>query len=144
MECYYGPYKNNKNRDIIIRWDRETDTRRTQSYPRFLMEAELGRQLDKTEHVDHIDNDKHNNELSNFQILTIKENNQKASLNRTGRSTNGPLMLDVYCTGCGILFTKRAAAANVNARLGRADYCSRSCAARAGGQASGRSRRGEN
>ena len=44
------------------------------SYARYLMSVAKGRRLDKTEQVDHIDEDKSNDTIENLQILTQKEN----------------------------------------------------------------------
>lgn len=49
------------------------------AYARYLMAVHLGRFLEDEEHVDHIDNDKTNDDLSNLQILTLLENNRKSA-----------------------------------------------------------------
>lgn len=54
-----------------------TKQRTTISFARYLMSVHLKRFLLKEEHVDHIDNDKTNDEIYNLQILTQKENNIK-------------------------------------------------------------------
>jgi hypothetical protein len=71
-----GPYKRSDGRQhvcifILDKW-------KTISYPKFLMEKKLGRYLTKNETVDHKDNNKLNNHIDNFQILTRKENIQKS------------------------------------------------------------------
>lgn len=47
------------------------------SFARYLMSTKLGRYLDKDEEVDHINNDKSDDRISNLQILTKRENIQK-------------------------------------------------------------------
>jgi hypothetical protein len=74
----YGPYRTNEGRLIVIHYDSEARTRKTQSYPRFLMEKHLGRLLLEEEHVDHRDGDFTNNDIANLQILTQLDNNRKA------------------------------------------------------------------
>lgn len=46
-------------------------------YARYLMAVKLGRFLTKDEQVDHIDNDKTNDDINNLQILTQAENIRK-------------------------------------------------------------------
>lgn len=56
---------------VLIRADK---TKSCTSYARYLMAESLGRRLEETEQVDHIDEDKSNDILENLQILTQKEN----------------------------------------------------------------------
>lgn len=71
----YGPYTNNKNRQFIIKVI--NNKRKTQSYPRYLMEQFLGRSLTSDEEIDHIDNNHLNNDLTNLQILSKQDNRLK-------------------------------------------------------------------
>lgn len=78
----YGPYKNasNNNREhvIIIYSDK---TRKTVSYPKYIMEIYLGRYLDPNlETVDHIDNDFTNNNITNLRLLTRSEHSTLEAL----------------------------------------------------------------
>lgn len=71
---FYGPYPNGAmDRLIMVIWDRETNTHTSQSYPRFLMEQHLGRELSPEEEVHHKDTNKDNNSLDNLIVLTVKE-----------------------------------------------------------------------
>lgn len=69
---------NSDNRKTVILYNSH-DKRSSTSYARYLMSVSLGRYLTRQEHVDHIDNDKTNDCLSNLQILTQAENSKKAS-----------------------------------------------------------------
>jgi len=69
---------NRENRQILILFDSESN-RTTTQYARYLLGVKLGRFLTKEETVDHIDNDKTNNDINNLQILSISENIRKSS-----------------------------------------------------------------
>lgn len=71
-EKIYGPYKLSSGREIVI-VKYSDGTRRTVSYPRYLMEKQLGRRLREDETVDHIDRNFLNNDPSNMQILKRKK-----------------------------------------------------------------------
>lgn len=49
------------------------ETGKTISYPRYLIEQELGRKLLPGEDVHHIDEDPLNNELSNLKVMSHSE-----------------------------------------------------------------------
>jgi len=76
----YGPYTRKDGRKHVIHYDGKT--RKTQSYPRFLMERHLGRPLLPEEHVDHINGDYTDDRLENLQLLSQAENNRKSSLGK--------------------------------------------------------------
>ncbi len=64
----YGPYLRKDGRQHVIIID--NGKRRTVSYPKYIMEKELGRNLHPDlETVHHIDGNFNNNELSNLQII---------------------------------------------------------------------------
>ena len=70
MRKVYGPYeiKDSGGRLFVtIRYD--DGAQRTVSYPKFLIEEQLGRRLKDNETVDHIDRDKRNNDPENLQVL---------------------------------------------------------------------------
>lgn len=89
------------------------------------MSCKLGRFLTKEEQVDHIDNDKTNDNIENLQILSVKENNIKSHK-----------LSDVilFCPICGIEFTKtRSQLRGRNKEpFSRDMCCSRSCGAKKG------------
>ena len=73
----YGPYlQNQTQRYIVIHYDTETKTRRTQVYARYVWEQEHG-PIPNGLQVDHIDGDPLNNDISNLQLLTPKDNSNK-------------------------------------------------------------------
>ena len=60
---------------VVIVYD--DNSKKTKSYPRYLMEQHLGRELSKEETIDHIDHDFTNNSIENLQILTRQDNARK-------------------------------------------------------------------
>lgn len=115
----HGPYINNKGYEFVIHYN--NGIKRTQSYSRYLMEIELGRELTKLEEVDHIDDNPLNNVLSNFQILSHKENNDKKRLKKE---------IGVYeCPVCFRLFEREVSQVkhNQGSRGCKGPYCSKRC-----------------
>lgn len=68
----------NKEPRNLISLIRNDNSQTSISYARYLMSCHLNRYLLKTEHVDHIDNNKMNDVIENLQILSISENNEKS------------------------------------------------------------------
>lgn len=67
-EKVYGPYKLSTGREyVIVKYS--DGSRRTISYPKYLVEKQLGRELEEDETVDHIDRNFLNNDPSNLQVL---------------------------------------------------------------------------
>ncbi len=67
---------NPEGRRTLALYNSHKDRTSTQ-YARYLMAVRLGRFLTKKEHIDHIDNDKTNDDIDNLQILSLRENNIK-------------------------------------------------------------------
>ena len=95
--------------------------RMTISYARYIMSVSEKRNLDKNEHVDHKDDDKLNDDISNLQILTLKENNIKAAKRR------GKKFVRLKCPCCGLIFEKPKKETHLQ-KGGRCTSCSRKCA----------------
>lgn len=70
-----------KRRTVILY--NSNQQRSSVSYARYLMCVHLKRYLTEKEHVDHIDDDKTNDHLSNLQILTPLQNAQKTAKGET-------------------------------------------------------------
>ena len=119
----YGPYTRKDGRQVIIKSDAGVKT--TQSYPRYLLELHLGRPLLSSEEVDHIDNDPTNNEISNLQLLSLKENRVK-EMNRPHRKRK---LFQGICSICGNPFEKYLNQVLANKKKGKdGPFCSRKCA----------------
>lgn len=117
----YGPYRRKDGRTHVIHYDTQTKKRRTQSYPRYLMEEYLGRELLPEEQVDHINDDPTDDRIENFQLLTHTENNRKSA--HTETVLKG-------CPVCGRVFEMpmRTFRANQLVQKKQGPYCSKQCA----------------
>ena len=93
----------------------------TMSAARYKMSMHVGRDLLPTEHVDHIDNDKSNDDIKNLQILTAEENNAKYAhtLTKAWASTNCPV--------CGIKIDLPWKNTHIAKRSGNYTTCGRTC-----------------
>jgi superfamily II DNA helicase RecQ len=94
--------KNRENRRHICLVHKVTKLKKTISYARYLVSVNEKRILESFEHVDHIDNDKTNDSLSNLQILSQYENNKKyrESSNIFRKKIN------LKCPNCDIIYEK--------------------------------------
>lgn len=72
----YGPYirKDGRSHICIVH---DNGKKQTKSYPRYLMEAYLNRELLPEETVDHINNNFRDNRIENLQILSLSDNAKK-------------------------------------------------------------------
>jgi hypothetical protein len=93
--------------------------RKTTAYARYLMEVHLGRKLSKDETVDHINNNKTDDRIENFQILSVRENIRK--------SAKGETMVTLICPVCSKEFVQPRRQTHI-IKGGNYTCCSRSCA----------------
>jgi hypothetical protein len=105
-EDYIAGYLNiNKEpRRVVLLVDKNRKYTST-SYARYLMSCHLKRYLNKDEHVDHIDNDKLNDVVENYQLLTLQENNKKGKRSK---------WVKYKCYGCGKVFEKIHSQSHLN------------------------------
>lgn len=121
----YGPYirKDGRKHICIVH---DNGRKQTKSYPRYLMEQHLGRELLPKEHVDHINNDPYDNRIENLQILTQQANNKKAAALRPRKTHK------FVCPCCGKESEKFLNFVQNNLKRGKqGPFCSRSCAGKA-------------
>lgn len=116
----YGPYirKKDGRKHVILYNDGK---RRTMSYPKWLMQQHLGRELLPNETVHHIDEDFTNDSLDNLQVLTRLDHMQLHIKEKE--------LYEFTCPVCNIPAVKSAAQVRHNRKLGKAGpFCSRACA----------------
>ena len=117
----YGPYKasDNRLRVVLIYPDK---TRKTISYPKYLMEVHLNRYFSEDETVDHIDGNPLNNDISNLQVLPRSKH---CSLDVIRNKD-----INVICSYCGKEFIIPGSKVNNRNRRDRSHsgyFCSKSC-----------------
>lgn len=123
----YGPYVHNTGKlrgrkYVNIEYSR--DNRTTKLYSRYLMEQLLGRELDSTETVDHINEDLSDDRLENLQVLSNLENIKKYF-----RIKRPVKMFTFFCPTCGEVASKPLSKVRHNRKQGKAGpYCSKACA----------------
>lgn len=120
MYKVYGPYTRKDGRKHVVHYD--GTHRRTQSYPRYLMENYLGRALNDWEQVDHINNDHTDDRIENLQILT-----QLANIRKSSKEAE---TMWFTCPNCTVKFEIPARYfRNNQLKQGRVGpYCSKKCA----------------
>ena len=117
---------NSQNRRIVTLVNSEADMR-GMSYARYLYSVYLGSEVPSHLEVDHIDDDKTNDDFSNLQLLTQEQNRIKENYNYI---MNKQIVYGVYCSCCGspFLITQR----QLNMKLAQNTtnvFCNRSCSA---------------
>lgn len=114
---------NKEPRRNVILYNSHSD-RTTISLARYLYETHTGVFLERDKVVDHIDGNKMNDVLSNYQVLTVKENNDKA-IKQLGISRQ---LVRFECGSCGNEFIKPRNITHLVVKSRGSTYCSRSCA----------------
>jgi len=116
----WGPYRRQDNRQIVIVID-DNGEKRTISYPKWLMELQLGRRLGPDETIDHWDSNFDNNSLDNLKVVPRAEH----SAQDTRRVKN----VKFNCAWCHQEFERSPRLIRDKARKNKAGpFCSRSCA----------------
>ena len=118
----YGPYTNKEGRQFVI-LVYEDGSKKTKSYPKFLVEQKLGVELDeKTQTIDHINRNKNDHDFSNL-VIKDRSTHIKDDVKRVK-------LVSLICPWCGISFERHPRVAARNKRQGKAGpFCSRKCGA---------------
>lgn len=115
----YGPYFRKDGRQHVLIYFKD-GTRKTVSYPKWIMENHIKRILNKNETVDHQDRDFTNNDLSNL-IIRDKSEHSKLDAKRVKK-------IEIVCVWCGTRSFKEARDLDHNAKLGKVGpFCSKKC-----------------
>ena len=114
---------NNQNRRNVCLVN--DDSRTTVSYARYLMSVKLGYLVPDEYEVDHIDDDKTNDDINNLQLLTPEQNRLKEQYRYT---TQDQISYGYECANCGVSFVllKRVVQAKLAQNVEYA-FCGRSC-----------------
>lgn len=117
----HGPYKRKDGRQIVIIVE-NNGKRRTVSYPKWLMELQMGRRLDPDmETVDHIDSDIDNNDISNLRVMPRDEHSTE--------DTRRVKPVTFTCAWCDKEFERSPRLVRDKAKKNKAGpFCSRGCA----------------
>lgn len=114
---------NPQNRRNVLLFNSNFD-RTTISYARYLMGVKLGYEVPSEYEVDHIDDDKTNDDINNLQLLTKEQNRLKQEYHFTMNQVN----LGFHCAYCDTPFilTQREVKMKIKAG-GELAFCSREC-----------------
>lgn len=117
----HGPYRRQDGRQIVIVIE-NNGKRRTVSYPKWLMELQLGRKLDPDlETVDHIDSNFENNDINNLRVMPRDEHSTE--------DTRRVKPVKFTCAWCDKEFERSPRLVRDKARKNKAGpFCSRACA----------------
>lgn len=122
---YDSAYKvTSQGRNTVVLYSTVTKERTSISYAKYLMSVHLKRWLTNDEHVDHINNDKSDDRIENYQILTLAENNKKQA------SVIGCQVVEYKCAICGNKFVVKRKHSHFTIK-GKSMTCSRSCGGKA-------------
>jgi hypothetical protein len=91
---------------------------------RAVVEESIGRPLDSSEIVHHVDENKTNNELDNLEVMSNSEHAR--------HHARKPTLIDLTCGMCHNTFQKNLSKYNYAIAQGWHVYCSRSCRGLAG------------
>jgi len=118
---------NKEPRRNVILFNTDKD-RTTVSYARYLMSVHLERELRKDEHVDHINGDRLDDRLENYQILSPDDNTRKGMKSNNIKKA----MVEIECGNCGRIFSKPRNCTHLVIKTKKSTYCSRQCSGRRG------------
>jgi HNH endonuclease/MYM-type Zinc finger with FCS sequence motif len=117
----HGPYRRQDGRQIVIVVE-NNGKRRTVSYPKWLMELQLGRKLDPDlETVDHMDSNFENNDIGNLRLVPRDQH--------SGDDTRRVKLVKFTCAWCDKEFERSPRLVRDKAKKNKAGpFCSRTCA----------------
>lgn len=123
-KAIHGPYRK-KNGRLIVGLYSTSARLRTVSYPKLLLELSIGRRLVGDETCDHIDDNFHNDNISNLQVLSRAAN--------LAKHIPPQETIVLNCTYCGTEFKRLLWRHKINHKSNRhAWFCTKSCKDRYG------------
>lgn len=128
LDHILGPYKgkDNRLRTILIFNDK---TKKSISYPKYLMEIHLNRYLKEDETIDHIDQNPLNNDINNLRILSRVEHCSNDAIRNHDIKAN--------CAYCGKEFIIKGSTLHQRNRKDRHQsgyFCSKQCSGKYGAE----------
>lgn len=125
-EQIYGPYLRKDGRKHVIRVIRDDEgaviSRRTQSYPRYLIEEKIGSPISSSLTVDHVNRDKTDDNIDNFRLLSLSDHLKDDAVYRKNPVDT--------CESCGVEFGLSRHQTSTRARSKPGPFCSKSCASK--------------
>ena len=124
----YGPYKGKDGRLRLVLVFKDK-TKKSISYPKYLMEKHLNRYLSENETVDHIDGNPLNNDLSNLRVLDRSEHCKNDVVRNKDVTTT--------CIYCGKEFTISGNSMHNRNRKDKNNsgyFCSKECSGKYGSE----------
>jgi hypothetical protein len=123
--CYKNFHKKMNRWQVCLVNKNNRNIRKTILYSKYLMNLKENRILSSSEEVDHIDNDKTNDDINNLQIITRKQNKQKYDKNNPAK------IVKLICPFCSGEFTKKLKnSILVSYNKNKRNFCSRSCSSK--------------
>ena len=120
FNCYKVFHKGMGRWQVCLH-DPKSGKRRTILLSKFVLSCSLGRILGPDEQVDHKDQDKTNDVLSNLEIVTSRENNRRY------RAANPKVMFSHICPMCGAAFQREKQRSYSFMLTGKTPNCSKRC-----------------
>ena len=125
MTKFHGPYIYSSGRcagrRYVIVLDENGKRDRQILYSRWIMETKMGRRLDPSEHVHHVDEDFTNDDIDNLEIVPIADH--------TRHHRPEPEWVDFICPVCDQSARKLARHVRSNRKMNKkGPFCGRRCA----------------
>ena len=117
----HGPYRRKSDGRQIVIVVENNGKRRTVSYPKWLMELQIGRRLDPDETIDHWDSNFDNNNFDNLRIVPRDQH--------SADDTRRVKLVKFTCAWCDKEFERSPRLVRDKSKKQKAGpFCSRSCA----------------
>jgi hypothetical protein len=121
----YGPYLRKSDNRKMLTIINDDGSYTSKSYPKHLMEQEVGRSLGVDETVDHIDRDLTNDDIGNFRLVS-RSQHSKDDAKRVK-------LVEIVCVLCGAKSMRQPRYVRGNAKKLRAGpFCGKRCAGKYG------------